>query len=404
MWYITDYLFVYACNCSIPSCRDTNHAWQVNLSVYPSDYSGFRAEENTPEACLANFERILRVLRDHPDVETTGVCDDMSIPGSGSYFGQGFVQPDDTTNTVWGQMISISPLADFFRVFGYTRDGGRTPVSMHDFDWSNPGAVVISRSAERALFPGGENAVGRELGRGSWRERVVGVVDDIKRFDFLRPQHAFYRPQKITGEQLMNPSGNVAVFVRSRANISDSRFSENFMKEMSDALQIGNFYLEDIVACSSVEARITHMFGYTNEVRVRICLMVFFLLNILLCVLGTFWYRVNIRRSETGLRKAMGASKRSVRSHFFLEGLCLLAVAALLAMIVEAQFVKAGLIETLGKSENDLPGYLPDRTALRFLITNAITTVTLALVILGAIWIPAQKAASVPPVDALRDE
>jgi hypothetical protein len=410
MWYITDYLFVYAYNCSIPSCRDINHAWQVKLSVYPSDYSGFRAEEDTPEARLANFDRVLRVLRDHPDVEATGISSHMSVPGSGSLYGRGYMLPEDTANMVGGQMITLSPLADFFRVFGYTRDGGRTPVSMHDFDWSDPGAIVISRSVERALFPGGENAVGSELA--GWdrnsRFRIVGVVDDIKRFEYLRPQHAFYLPLTIDGERFMNPDASgeerIAVFVRSRASVSDSRFRENFMKEMGDALQIGNFYLDDIVACSRIEADVTQRFGYTNEVRVRIYLMVFFLLNILLCVLGTFWYKVNIRRSEIGLRKAMGSSKRNVRNRFFLEGICLLAVAAVFAMIVEIQFVKAGLIETLGNNQNTLSDYLPDRTLLRFLITNAITAVTLSLVILGAIWLPARRAAAVPPVDALRDE
>ena len=96
-----------------------------------------------------------------------------------------------------------------------------------------------------------------------------------------------------------------------------------------------------------------------------------------------------------GLRKALGSTSRNIRNLFFLEGLILLVAAAIMAIVVELQFVKADLIETLGPDRSDPIVYLPDRTALRFLITNAIT---------AAIWLPAKRAASVPPVEALRDE
>jgi ABC-type lipoprotein release transport system permease subunit len=104
------------------------------------------------------------------------------------------------------------------------------------------------------------------------------------------------------------------------------------------------------------------------------------------------------------LRKALGSSGRNIRNLFFIEGLCLLAVAALAAMMIEFQLVKADVIQTLGKDSGNPTVYLPDRTALRFLITNALTVGILTAVILSALWFPAKRAASVSPVEALKDE
>jgi ABC-type antimicrobial peptide transport system permease subunit len=132
--------------------------------------------------------------------------------------------------------------------------------------------------------------------------------------------------------------------------------------------------------------------------------MLFFLLNILLCVMGTFWYRIRLRREETGIRKALGASQKSIRNLFLAEGLCLLTIAALPAIFIEFQFVHAGLIDTLGQDSGNIGMYFPDRTGLRFLVTNAITWVVMSAVVITAIWLPARKAAAMAAADALHYE
>ena len=70
-------------------------------------------------------------------------------------------------------------------------------------------------------------------------------------------------------------------------------------------------------------------------------------------------------------------------------------------MLIEYQFVHADLIDTLGRQQAPDPRFLPDRTFLRFLITNAITFALILIVIVSAIWLPARKGASLPPADAL---
>jgi hypothetical protein len=398
-WSITDYLFVLAYNQNIPDGRDLRHAWLVVLDEYPDTHARYSADESTAEAREANFARILRTLHDDPGIEAVGISFSGSGPGSGSYNGTMYTSADDSTKSAGGQKITVDPDEDFFRVFACTAGQGKQAVSMRDFDVARPNGIILGRMTAERLFPDGP-ATGRQLANpGGTPFNVIGVVDDIKRFDYLRPQHAFYVFDRLNAGNLRS----AAIAVRSRASAGNS-FGETLKNDMTDRLQIGNFYLKSIKSYAKIAADTKKVFGVSNDIRSKVMLMIFFLLNILLCVLGTFWYRINTRREEIGIRKALGSSSAGIRNILLLEGLCLLTIAMLPAVVTEYQFVRAGLIETLGQETDDMGRYLPDRTHLRFLITNALTWAVMAAVILVAVILPARRAAALPPAGALHYE
>jgi hypothetical protein len=399
VWYIADYFFVLGYNYSIPDCRNIEHTWYVELGRYPSDYPAYSAEADNPTEMEADFNRILRNMRNHPDVEALGVSFWGAIPGGLSWNGQYYRSVDDTVHVVGGQSITIDPREDYFRVFGYTADGGKRPVSTHDFDWSNPRGIVAGQLSAKKLFPDGQ-AEGKELVSRYTSENsiILGVVDDVKRFDYLRPHTAYYIPMRLDSVNLRNAD----ISIRSKASVPDAIFRERFKKDMPNSMS-GNFYLKDLTSSLQISSDTDTQTGQTNDVRVRLYMMLFFLLNILLCILGTFRYRISTRRHETGVRKAAGSTNNRIRNIFLIEGLCLLTAAMLPAMLVEVNLVYAGLIATLGRDAPDT-AYLPDRTALRFIITNTLTWVIMAAVIVAAIWLPARKAAAVPPAEALHYE
>jgi len=401
---MVDYFFVLGYNYHLPNHRDIRHTWKVNLSQYPEGSPNYKAEESGAEAQATNFDHILHQIRNYPEVEALSVSFPTSTPGSGGYMGDGYERLNDTTLNVSGQIINFDPNYDFFRVFGYTSDNGKKAVSVRDFDWSNPKTIVVSQSIVENLFSD-SSAIGREIrtysgAKESDNRVIAGVVDDVKRFDYLRPQNVYYIPKQ---PDTTSNWTSMEISIRSKTTLSDPIFREAFQKEMMNTLQIGNFYFKNIVSFPAINAQTDWEFGQIQDVYIKTGLMIFFLLNIILCVIGTFWYRVHVRREEIGIRKAFGASKTNIRNTLLLEGICLLTIVLLPAMLIEFQFVHAGLIGTLGSFE--LTGKcFPDHILPRFLITNAITWLIMAVVVIAAVWLPARKAAAMEAATALHYE
>lgn len=402
VWYMVDYFFVLTYNYSLTSHRDLNNTYWVKMSDLPESHPDYKAEESDSTRRVDNFFRVFNRVRAYPGVESAGVSYGLhSIPGAPGYNGWPYRNAADTTKVLPIQRQFVCSENDYFGVFHHTTDGGRKLVSMRDFDWTDPQAVVITRLVEKQLFPG-ESAIGKELNTDYSPNplRVKGVIDDLKRFAYLRPGGLIFFNQRLDASNLNDAN----LLIRMKEGQSPADFMQTFRRDMAGELQIGNYYLREITSIHKMEADSDMRFGMTGTIRTHIGLMLFFLLNILLCVIGTFWYRVNTRREEIGVRRAMGSSQQGIFCLLCWEGLCLLTFVTLPALVIEMQFVYAGLMDTLGQSDRSPGDYLPDHTALRFLITNAITWVLMACIILVGIWFPATVAARMSPVEALRDE
>lgn len=400
LWYITDYFFVLEYNKSIPSCRDLRHTWQVQIAQLPVEHPDYQPAESDSTALRANFDRVLDRIRQYKDVEAMTIFSNMCTPGGGNYWGNEYRNSEDTTRTASGQMIAFDPQTDFFNVFRYTTNDGK-PISVADFDWADPRMMVVGEMAWTLLSAEGQqNTITLEGSRNKEDGFLVkGVVGDTKRFDYERPQVVFFRAQRLNDDNVED----MEIAVRSNESVSDTQFREAFKEAMSRELRIGNFYLKGLQSYEKINMDTDYRFGVTNNVRIRTAMLLFFLVNIILCVMGTFWYRIRVRREEIGLRMAMGSTRTGIRQLLFLEGLCLLTLAMLPALLIESQFVYLDLIDTMGQDRIDT-AYLPDRTILRFLLTNALTWLLMAAVIILAVWLPANKASKMAPADALHYE
>ncbi len=104
---------------------------------------------------------------------------------------------------------------------------------------------------------------------------------------------------------------------------------------------------------------------------------------------------VSERTKEIGLRKALGATHRSILTQFFLEGAFLTALSGGLGLAVTAGLM--ALLAQLPSPEGfDTPRIVPASAA------TAILSLALAGIVAGLY--PARKAALLPPVEALRQE
>ncbi len=399
LWYIVDYLFVLQYNYHIPDSRNFDHTWKVSIKSLPAGHPDYIEGASDSTALEANFERLLDRIRNDQTVEAIAVLEKWGSPGSGSYWGAAFRNVSDTTRSVFFQNVSFDPRTDFFRVFHYTKPDGKI-VSADDFDWDDPHTVILDEQAANILFPNGD-AFGKKVSDKTNEWIVKGVVGNVKRFNYLRPQITCYTSTRVTRENI----SNMIIAIRSKESIPEPIFQQDFQKRMEKELRIGNFYMEQLKSYKRIKAETDTLFGITSEIRIKVSMSLFFLLNIMLCLIGSFWYRIRVYRGEIGLRMAMGATRTNIRNLYLLEGLCLLAIVVIPAMFIEAQFVRLGLIETLGYQPNAFsPTRLPDRTVLRFMITNLLTFGILAIATIVAIWIPACRAAETVPAEVLHEE
>jgi len=104
---------------------------------------------------------------------------------------------------------------------------------------------------------------------------------------------------------------------------------------------------------------------------------------------------VSERTREIGLRKALGATNRSILLQFFLEGAFLTLMSGAIGM------AGAGFLMYMMRGMGEVPGFDPPTMSFMS-ATLAIGTLAVAGIVAGIY--PARKAAMLQPVDALRQE
>jgi putative ABC transport system permease protein len=112
-------------------------------------------------------------------------------------------------------------------------------------------------------------------------------------------------------------------------------------------------------------------------------------------VINIMLVAVTERTREIGLRKALGATNRSIMLQFFAEGLLLTLVSGLIGMVLAGGLMLA-FRNYQGPGGFDPPRLVPMTAML------AIGSLTLAGIVAGLY--PARKAASLEPVEAMRQE
>jgi putative ABC transport system permease protein len=336
---------------------------------------------DTNEKIRVFYRDVLDHARALPGVKSVGFGSDVPFTSVGDTEGYAIEGAPPTLPGQDNDALYREVTAGYLETIGGTLLEGRS-LEDRDVESSQP-VVVVNEFLAKRHWPG-QDAVGKRLkltgSKEPWRT-VVGVVKDIReRGLLLEMKPAVYVPVN----QVDNPSpyfmvartaqepGSAANALRGAVWAVDSERPVAFIRTMDQLM-------EENVA---------------DRARPMMLLGIFAGLALVLACIGVYGvlaYSVAQRTREIGLRMALGARPGDVTRMILGRGLRLSAVGLV------AGAALAGLLGILLRTL--LFGVTPAAP-----LVYAGTAGTLIVVALAACVIPAQRAARVDPVVALRDE
>lgn len=336
---------------------------------------------NNDEA-IAFFTTLQQKLRAIPGV--TSVSFAANRPGSGWSSNRGGLLLDGhNANGIEPGQVHYrqnTVAADYFRTMGVALLDGR---DFNDADTATAPGVVIVNETFAKKYVGSTHGVGHVLSspRGGISAQIVGVVQDHKYTGITeetRPMMwSVYTQEK--GNTQLNvemrvPGDPMAILPEVRKVVAQM---DPDMPLLEPATQVAVF--EKSISQQILFARLAGCFGVLAVVLIATGLY------------GTLAYRMSQRKAEIGVRMALGAQRVQVM-WMVLRGSLLLCVGGVVLGIPLAIVAGKGLESSLyGMKALDVASYL-------FAIAGV------ALVALFASAVPAGRAASVDPLEALRAE
>lgn len=241
--------------------------------------------------------------------------------------------------------------------------------------------VVINASLKERIY-GETSAIGQYLGDpigNDQRGRIIGVVNDTKfKGDYQGIEYStFYRAD--TGSYRWLDRIMIQVSPQAGAD-----FEGRLYKQLANAFKKSNVEIEHLA--DKRESR-----NNLSLVPMIILVIVagFLIINVALGLFGVLWYNISKRKSEIGLRRAVGASRSAVSKQLVGEAIVLSTLSLLIGSFFAVQFPLLKLF--------DLPSGV-------YLVAWLLSVLFIYLLVLICAFYPGKQAAAIHPAIALHEE
>lgn len=389
MWYIIDLLYCRMATYLEPRGFDTEHCYLINMGVLTDkspDYTPYSDTHKQSDEVRELVER----LRRRPEVEVVSLSL-SAYPYNGSN-GSAEVDYDTLHAPRWTIRRIATP--DFVRVFRYQGTRGETSEQLAEI--LERGDFLASDNLYRKYGVPMTSLVGKKefylFGDTTQTYRLGAALQNVRWDDYSQAStsYSMVYNMNLLPDDWINADNELCIRVRADR---DQNFMENLKADSEKQFRIGNLYISDIKSFKDI--RRSFQQGDTSQMRILVVGMGFLLLNIFLGLLGTFWFRTQQRRGEIALHKAMGATDGAVFGRLMSEGIFLLLIVTVPAVIID--IVMAHF--ELNSWRN---GTTLEWSRLAFCV--AATFVLIAAMIGVGIGLPARRAMKVQPAEALHDE
>lgn len=408
LWGVIDPICVLVSTRNIERGYESKGRYVVRLSMYESTHAKYDAELADKDSLkVEHYNRVARIIRDLPEVESYAIPRQLCFPGSTNWSGSRLFR--DTAdvpikNFVISQWYSFVKGTDPFATYGMKNALTDGPMQIN----KETDGIYISENLAIELF-GTKEALGKTVflnANNASGLQVAGVFSDYKHFDYTQPYGL-----SIVFENSIEASEWMGVrypFVfKLKEGVDEEVFLKRFNREVAPMLEWGNVYFESIRSFHDVCEEKNAMSGVYNKIRMHYVLAGFAVLCIFLGMLGTFWIRSDARRQEIGVMRSMGASRNTIIGQFLLEAGMLVTLAFVFILPLMLNYAHlVGLYNDVfaGRSPIISDKYWVNSFMEHFGVVSLVTYLIMLGISLIGTLIPVLKATQVLPADALRDE
>ena len=390
MWVILDMLFCRLATYMEPRGFDTEHCYRIylgSLTDKSPDYTPYEDAARQRDDILEVVER----LRHRPEVEAVSLSLNAH-PYNGNNSGCSLEY--DTLRSS-GFVVRRYMTPDFVRVFRYRGAKGETPDQLAQ--QLTEGKLLASNNIFRRYGV----PLTRIAGDGfhfdgdTLTSYTVIALQTVRYHDY---QQAYWSYTVCANMEqyfnqspgLVNPSNELCV--RVKAN-QDQDFIDRLRADSEKQFRIGNIYIADIRSFADIRRNFQQ--SWSKDTQFLSAGLGFLLLNIFLGLLGTFWLRTQQRRSEIALHKVSGATDRAVFARLLSEGMLLLLIVTVPALLIDFNLAKAEVNAWRNGTTLEWD---------RLLLCAGAAFVLTGLMIVIGIWYPARRAMRIQPAEALHGE
>src|SRR5262249_21497136 len=361
--------------------RSFERLQSVALGVRPSRVMTFTV--NLPNGRYADAEQRARFHRDYqsrlaavPGVAAAGAISRLPVTGSFHSWGaQRTERPNDSPFTPAQQRVVEGR---YFEAVGIPLLRGRL-LGPED-DAKAPRRVVVSQELARQMFPS-EDPIGKRVRVAGDEPEIIGVVGDVALGPRTAPRPYVYHSHSQFAGNRNWALTQVVAFTGDRAALLGEARRE--LSRIDPGLVVYEpQMLEDVIGG-----------GVALERFALLLIASFAALALALAAVGLYGvlsYSVSSRSREMGIRLALGATPRSVRSMIVRDGGRLAVIGIVLGCagaFAATRFLRSLLFEV--------------STTEPLVFAGA--AAVLAIVAVMASWVPAHAATKVDPMEAVRN-
>ena len=375
---------------------ETEHI--TTFTAMPPDsagFSGLAVSEDTSHApasiATLTYKPVLEQIRHVPGVQSAALAtapplSSMDLSSDFEIIGQ----PKDPSSPPGARVSAVS--GDYARTLGTPLVSGRNLTD--DDSATRPFVVVINEALAHKYFAG-KDPLGKQINLGGKDTgmikpyTIVGVLgDQVDKTvggtiePFILIPHEQIPTTSLFYQGLLKTI--VSFVVKTRGNIPVAAEMRSVFHQAAPGMALDNFKsMQDLVEQNTFSQRLgLYLVGSFAGLAV---------LMVIAGLYGVLSQLVGYRRREIGVRMALGASRQSVAQMVLRQGSILIAVG--LAAGIALAFPAERLIKSFLYQVPALDAW-----------TYAAVVVALPAVGLIAAFLPARKAASIQPMQALRED